>query len=137
MHCTIPRICTILASALLALPLPCISQEFGRLDVIVKPFDVAGEADPEYAKTLWQQLTQAIERKSDFKVVVGGSAYYYLKGRVLADEKRRLLTLQLFKSKTDRMLWLGNYDYSRSTVDTMATDVIAELSALSNSDTWD
>jgi hypothetical protein len=56
---------------------------------------------------------------------------------VLADGKRQLLTLQLFKTKTDRMLWLGNYDYSRTSADIMATDVIAELSSLSHSDTWD
>ena len=102
----------------------------------MKPFEAVGEADPEFAKSLWQQLAQAIERKSDFRVASGGSAYYYLKGQVLSDEKRHLLTLQLFKAKTDRALWLQNYDYRRATADSMATDVIAALSSVPSSDTW-
>lgn len=131
-----PRISTLLVAALLALPLPCIPQEIGRLDVIVKPFEAVGQADPEFANTLWRQLAQAIERKSDFRIASGGSAYYYLKGQVLSDGKRHLVTLQLFKAKTDRRLWLENYDYRNTTADMMATDVIAALSSVPSSDTW-
>ena len=126
----------LVATLLVALPRPCVAQEFARLDVIIKPFEAVGKADPEFAKSLWQQLTQAIERKSDFRVALGGSAYYYLKGEVLTDEKRHLVTLQLFKAKTDRSLWLANYDYRRATADTMATDVIAALYSVPSSDTW-
>lgn len=133
-----PRaIATMLLAAWLMPPTPVYSQALGRLDVIVKPFETAGDADPEFAKTLWQQLTQAIERRSDFRVATGGSAYHYLRGRVLADGKRQLVTLQLFKAKTDRVIWLGNYDYRRVSADTMAQDVIAALSSVSNADTWD
>lgn len=102
----------------------------------MKPFEAVGEADPEFAKSLWQQLAQAIERKSDFRIASAGSAYYYLKGQVLADGKRHLVTLQLFKAKTDRTLWLENYDYRRTTADSMATDVIAALSSVPSTDTW-
>lgn len=126
----------LLAATLLALPVPCVAQALGRLDVVMKPFEAVGEADPEFAKSLWQQLAQAIERRSDFRVASGGSAYYYLKGQVLSDEKRHLLTLQLFKAKTDRALWLQNYDYRRISADSMATDVIAALSSVPSSDTW-
>lgn len=78
-----------------------IAQALGRLDVVMKPFPAAGEADPEVAKSLWQQLAQAIERKTGFRIASGGSAYCYLKGQVLADGERHLVTLRLFKAKTD------------------------------------
>jgi hypothetical protein len=130
------RICALFVATLLALPAPCVAQALGRLDVVMKPFEAVGEADPEFAKSLWQQLAQAIERKSDFRIALGGSAYYYLEGQLLADEKRHLVTLQLFKAKTDRTLWLGNYDYRRTTADSMATDVIAALSSVPSTDTW-
>lgn len=130
------RICALLVSTLVALPVPCAAQEFGRLDVVMYPFEAVGEADPEFVKTLWRQLAQAIERKSDFRVALGGPSYYYLKGQVLTDGKRQLVTLQLFKAKTDRKLWLANYDYRRTTADSMATDVIEALSSVPNLDTW-
>ena len=79
---------------------------------------------------------QAIERKSDFRIASGGSAYYSLKGQLLSDGKQHLVTPQLFKAKADRTLWLQNYDYRRITPDNMATDVIAALSPVPSSDTW-
>lgn len=113
----------------MALPAPCAAQAFGRLDVVMHPFEASGEADPEFAESLWQQLAQAIERKSDFRVARGGSADYHLEGRVLADEKRHRVTLELSEARTGRKLWLGNYDYRRATADRMATDVIEALTA--------
>jgi hypothetical protein len=129
-------VCSLVAAALLAPPSPCISQELGRRDVIMKPFETMGQADPEFAKVLRHNLAQAIERNSDYRVAPGGSAYYYLKGQVLSDGKRHILSLRLFKAKTDRMLWLENYDYRTITADMMARDVIAALSSVPNSDTW-
>ena len=131
------RVCTLVAAAFLLSPLSSFAQEFARNDVIVKPFEVMGEADPEYAKVLWQQLARAIEDQSDFRVMTSGGAYYYLKGQVLSDGKRHIITLHLFKAKTDRQLWVGNYDYRRTTADTMATDVIDALYSLPQTDTWD
>jgi len=131
-----PQVCALFVATLLALPVPCVAQALGRLDVVMKPFEAVGETDPEFAKSLWQQLAQAIERKSDFRIASGGSSYYYLKGEVLTDGKRHLVTLRLFKAKTDRTLWLENYDYRRTTADGMATDVIAALSSVPGSDTW-
>ena len=105
------RVRAIVLAAALALPLPCFSQELGRLDVIMKPFETSGQVDSELAKSLWSELAQSIERNSDFRIAAGGSAYYYLQGRMSSDGKRQFVTLQLFKAKTDRALWLQNYDY--------------------------
>jgi hypothetical protein len=129
-------VCSLFAATLLAPPSACISQELGRRDVIMKPFETMGQADAELAKLLRHNLAQAIERNSDYRVASGGSAFYYLKGQVLSDGKRHVLTLQLFKAKTDRMLWLENYDYRTITTAMMATDVIAALSSVPDSDTW-
>jgi hypothetical protein len=123
-------------AAALALPLPCSSQELGRLDVIMKPVETSGQVDPELAKSLWNQLAQSIERNSDFRISAGGSAYYYLKCRMSSDGKRQFVTLQLFKAKTDRALWLQNYDYRGTSADRMATDVIEALLSVTRSDTW-
>ena len=99
-------------------------------------FEAQGEADPDFTKTLWRDLARAIERKSDHRVATGGPAYYYLKGQVLADGKRHLATLQLFKAKTDRLIWMQNYDYRSVSADVMATDVIEALSFVPKTDTW-
>ena len=130
------RICAIVAAATLALPLPCSSQVLGRLDVIMKPFETSGQVDPELAKSLRSQLAHSIERNSDFRIAAGGSAYYYLKGTMSSDGKRQFVTLQLIKAKTDRALWLQNYDYRGISADRMATDVIEALSSVTKSDTW-
>jgi hypothetical protein len=130
------RVRAIVVAAALALPLPCSSEELGRLDVIMKPFETSGQVDPELAKSLWSQLAQSIERHSDFRIAAGGSAYYYLEGRMSSDGKRQFVALQLFKAKTDRAIWLQNYDYRGMSADRMATDVIEALSSVTRSDTW-
>ena len=76
-----PRACALLAAAALMLPLPCISQELSRLNLTIKPFEAVGQAEPEFAKTLSRQLMQAIEQRSDFRIVSGGPTRYYLKAR--------------------------------------------------------
>ena len=128
--------CSLIAAALLAAPAPCLSQEPIRFDLVMKPFEAMGEADAEFTKTLWRDLARAIERKSDHRVATGGPANYYLKGQVLADGKRHLATLQLFKAKTDRLIWMENYDYRSVSADAMATDIIDALSDVPNTDTW-
>ena len=120
------RACSMGAIAMLMLAAPCFSQEFRRLDIAVQPFEAMGQADPEYAAILAQQLTQAIERNSDFRVVPGSKSFY-LKGQILVDGKRNLVTLRLFDAKLDRMLWLQNYDFEKVSVGEMADDLIEEL----------
>jgi hypothetical protein len=127
---------SLIAAAFLAASAPCLSQEAIRFDLVMKPFESQGEADPDFTKTLWRDLARAIERKSDHRVATGGPAYYYLKGQVLADGKRHLATLQLFKAKTDRLIWMQNYDYRSVSADVMATDVIEALSFVPQTDTW-
>lgn len=129
--------CSLMAAALLAQPAPCLSQVPVRLDVVMKPFQAMGEADPAYAQSLRNSLARAIEDKSDHRITSSGSAYYYLKGQVLSDEKRHIVTLQLFKAKTDRMIWAESYDYRRVSADTMANDVIEALHDVPKTDTWD
>ncbi len=102
----------------------------------MKPFETSGQVDPELAKSLWSQLAQSIERNSDFRIAAGGSAYYFLEGRMNSDGKRQFVTLQLFKAKTDRAIWLQNYEYRGMSADRMATDVIEALSSVTRSDTW-
>ena len=131
-----PRACALLAAAALMLPSPCISQELSRLNLIIKPFEAVGQAEPEFAKTMSRQLMQAIERRSDFRVVSGGPTRYYLKGQILADDKRNLVTLQLFESQSNRSLWLENYDYRSVTADEMADDVVAELLEALGPEAW-
>ena len=131
-----PRACALLAAAALLFPLQCISQELSRLNVTIKPFEAVGQVESEFAVTLSRQLMQAIERRSDFRVVSGGPTRFYLKGQVLADDKRNLVTLQLFESQTNRILWLENYDYLKATAEEMADDVIAELLNALGPDTW-
>lgn len=128
---------SLLVAALLATASVCVSQEFGRLDVIVRPFEALGQADAEFTKALRQNLARAIENQSDYQVTSSGLAYYYLKGQVLSDEKRHTVTLQLFKAKTDRQIWIATYDYRRTTADAMATDVIDALYSVPHVDTWD
>ena len=128
--------CSLIATAFLAAPPPCLSQEPVRFDLVMKPFEALGEADAEFTKTLWRDLAKAIERRSDHRVATGGPAYYYLKGQVLADGKRHLATLQLFKAKTDRLIWMENYDYLSASADVMAADVIDALSFVPKTDTW-
>jgi TolB-like protein len=102
----------------------------------MKPFETSGQVDPELAKSLWGQLAQSIERNSDFRIAAGGPAYYYLVGRISSDGKLQFVTLQLFKAKTDRALWIQNYDYRGMSADRMAIDVIEALSSVTRSDTW-
>lgn len=132
----IPRLSTVILAALLAFSLPCASQEIRRLDFTVKPFEAMGEADPEFVETLSNQLMGSIERRSDFHVSASISAPYYLKGQVTADKKRQMITLQLFESRTDRVVWVGNYDQRRTTVDMMADDIIEAMTYASPSDVW-
>ena len=122
-------------TAMLMLAPPCFSQEFRRLDIAVQPFEAVGQADPEFAAILAQQLTHAIERNSDFRVVPG-SKVFYLRGQLLVDEKRHLLTLRLFDAKLDRMLWLQNYDFEKVTVGEMADDLIEELYEATRYNRW-
>ena len=129
------RFCTLGMIAMLFLASPCFSQEFRRLDIAVQPFEAAGQADPEFAAILTRQLTQAIERNSDFRVVPG-SKIFYLRGQLLVDEKRHLLTLRLFDAKLDRMLWLQNYDFEKVTIGEMADDLIEELYEATRSNRW-
>jgi TolB-like protein len=130
------RGCALLAAAALLFPSACISQELSRLNLSMKPFEAVGQAEPEFAKTLSRQLMQAIERRSDFRVVYGGPTRYYLKGQVLADDKRSLVTLQLFESQSNRSLWLENYDYRSVTADEMADDIVAELLEALGPEAW-
>ena len=123
------------ALALIAPP-ASLSQAFGRLDVIVRPFESAGEAEPDFTKMLQTNIAQAIERQSDYRVVSGGAAHYYLKGRVLSDDKRHVLTIQLFKNKTDRVVWVENYDYRKVAAGIIADDIIEVLSSVPAADTW-
>ncbi|HKX99313.1 MAG TPA: hypothetical protein VJL86_06320 [Steroidobacteraceae bacterium] len=123
------------AIAMLMLATPCFSQEFRRLDIAVQPFEALGQADPEFAAILAQQLTQAIERNSDFRVVPG-SKVFYLKGQLMVDEKRHTLTLRLFDAKLDRMLWLQNYDFEKVAVGQMADDLIEELYEATRYNRW-
>ena len=127
--------CTIGIIAMLMLAPPCVSQEFRRLDIAVQPFETVGQADPELAAILTRQLTQAIERNSDFRVVPG-SKVFYLRGQLLVDEKRHLLTLRLFDAKLDRMLWLQNYDFEKVSVGQMADDLIEELYEATRYNRW-
>jgi len=129
------RVCTLGIIAMLMLAPPCFSQEFRRLDIAVQPFEAVGQADPEFAAILARQLTQAIERNSDFRVVPG-SKVFYLRGQLLVDEKRHLLTLRLFDAKLDRMLWLQNYDFEKVSVGEMADDLIEELYEATRSSRW-
>ena len=129
------RVCTLGIIAMLMLAPPCLSQEFRRLDIAVQPFEAVGQADPEFAAILARQLTQAIERNSDFRVVPG-SKVFYLRGQLLVDEKRHLLTLRLFDAKLDRMLWLQNYDFEKVSVGEMADDLIEELYEATRSSRW-
>jgi hypothetical protein len=129
-----PRISTLFVAAVLALPFHCVSQELDRLEVTMRPFEAVGKADPEFAKSLGRQLKQAIERRSEFRIAPGGPTPYYLKGQVFADGQRHFVTLQLLEAKTDRTLWVENYDYRGITADVMATDVIAALYSASGSD---
>jgi TolB-like protein len=129
------RVRTLGMIAMLFLASPCFSQEFRRLDIAVQPFEAAGQADPEFAAILTRQLTQAIERNSDFRVVPG-SKVFYLRGQLLVDEKRHLLTLRLFDAKLDRMLWLQNYDFEKVSVGEMADDLIEELYEATRSNRW-
>jgi hypothetical protein len=126
------RIGALLAVAMLALPAPCFSQELSRLYVTMKPL----EADPEFAKILSRNLMQAIERNSDFRIKSGGPTRFYLKGRVSANKERQFVTLELFETHTNRMLWLQNYADRDIAADLMAEDVIAELSAALAADNW-
>lgn len=130
------RLSALLAGAMLMLALPCTSQELSQLNVAMKAFEAAGDVDSGYAESLSQQLMQAIEQRSDFRIVSGGPTRYYLKGQVVADDKRHFVTLQLFDSRTNRMIWLANWDYRGTTAYQMAADVIAELSAAMNSQDW-
>jgi TolB-like protein len=129
------RVCALGMMAMLLLAAPCSSQEFRRLDIAVQPFEAVGQADPEFAAILTRQLTQAIERNSDFRVVPG-SKIFYLRGQLLVDEKRHLLTLRLFDAKLDRMLWLQNYDFEKVTIGEMADDLIEELYEATRSNRW-
>ena len=126
---------TIGITAMLMLAPPCVSQEFRRLDIAVQPFEAVGQADPEFAAILTRQLTQAIERNSDFRVVPG-SKVFYLKGQLMVDEKRRTLTLRLFDAKLDRMLWLQNYDFEKVSVGQMADDLIEQLYEATRYNRW-
>lgn len=128
------RLRTLLAAAVLALPPPCISQELNRIAVIMRPFEAVGQADPEFAKSLSRQFMRAIEQNSDFRIASGGPARYHLKGEVFADGERHFVTLRLFEARTDRTLWVENYDYRSITADMMAADVIEELSTASRAD---
>jgi hypothetical protein len=130
------RIGALLAVAVLALTAPCLSQELSRLYVTMKPLEAVGEVDPEFAKILSRNLMQAIERNSDFRIKSGGPTRYYLKGQVSANKERQLVTLQLFETHTNRMLWLQNYADRDIAADLMAEDVIAELSAALAADNW-
>ena len=136
MICTGPRACALFAAAALLFPSACISQELSRLNLAMKPFEAVGQAEPEFAKTLSRQLMQAIERRSDFRVVSGGPTRYYLRGQILADDKRNLLTLQLFDSQSNRLLWLENYDYRSVAAEEMADDVVAELLEALGPEAW-
>jgi hypothetical protein len=130
------RIGALLAVAVLALPAPCFSQELSRLYVTMKPLEAVGEVDPEFAKILSRNLMQAIERNSDFRIKSAGPTRYYLKGQVSANKERQFVTLQLFETHTNRMLWLQNYADRDIAADLMAEDVIAELSAALAADNW-
>jgi len=68
--------------------------------------------------------------------VSGGPTRYYLRGQILADDKRNLLTLQLFDSQSNRSLWIENYDYRSVTADEMADDVVAELLEALGPEAW-
>ena len=129
------RACSIGVIVMLLLAAPCLSQEFRRLDIAVQPFEALGQADPEFAAILAGQLTQAIERNSDFRVVPG-SKVFYLKGQLMVDEKRHTLTLRLFDAKLDRMLWLQNYDFEKVAVGEMADDLIEELYEATRYNRW-
>lgn len=131
-----PLTCALLAAAVLLFPSTCISQELSRLNVTMKPFEAIGEVESDFAKTLSRDLMQAIERRSDFRVVSGGPTRFYLKGQILVDDKRSLVTLQLFESQTNRIIWLANYDYRKATAVEMADDVITELLNALGPDTW-
>lgn len=131
-----PRAITLLLFAILAFSVPCVSQELNRLDVAMRPFEAVGQADPEFVESLSLQLMRAIERNSEFRISPGGPTIYYLKGQVFTDGKRHSLTLQLIKARTDRTLWLENYDYRGVDVDMIATDVITALLSASPSDVW-
>lgn len=130
------RVLTLLAVAMLALPLPCISQELSRLNVTMKAFEASGDVDTEYAESLSHQLMVAIEQSSEFRITPGGPTRFYLKGLVRADKKRHLITLQLFETQTNRVLWLESYDYRRVNADKMAADVISELYSALSDDRW-
>lgn len=130
------RTCTFLVAAAFALPVPSISQELSRFNVTMKPLEAVGEVDPEFAKILSRNLMQDIERNSDFRIKSGGPTRYYLKGQVSAKKERQFVTLQLFETHTNRMLWLQNYADRDIAADLMAEDVIAELSAALASDNW-
>jgi hypothetical protein len=132
-----PKACALLfLLATLALPVPGVSQAPNAYVVVLKPIEAVGEADPEFVAFLSGELTRAIEKDSDFRVTSGGPTRYYLKGQVHTDDKRHLVTLQLFDANTDRVLWLGNYDYRSVPAREMAEDVIEELYAASRSDEW-
>ena len=131
-----PRVSALLAVAVLALSSPCTAQEFDLLAVTMKPFEVLGQADPEFARSLSSQIMRAIERNSDFRVAPGGPTPYYIKGEVLTDDKRHFVTLRLFEGRTDRMLWLENYDYRGVSADLMAEDVVEALYEAVASNTW-
>ena len=130
------RICVLLAAVVLALPAPGLSQELSRLNVTMKPFEAVGEVDREFAKTMSRQLMRAIEYNSDFRITQGGSTRFYIKGQVTADKERHFVTLQLFETHTNRVLWVQNYGDRDIAADLMAEDVIAELSAALASDNW-
>lgn len=125
----------LLATAL-ALSFPCSSQAFRRLDVVMKPFEAIGGADPELAVSLSRQLMQAIERRSDFRVTTAGAADYYLKGEVSINKKQQFVTLRIFEAWTDRMVWIGNYERRNTSTDKMADEVVTALSFASPPDAW-
>lgn len=126
----------VLAVVLLATSSVCLSQAMVRFDIVMKKFETAGQADPDFTQILQDNLARAIESNSDYRVVSGGAAHYYLRGRAMSDGKRDILTLQLFRAKTDRIVWVQNYDYRKVNAGTMANDVLDALSFVPNDDTW-
>lgn len=133
----VTRLRMLVVAALMLLPLPCVPQAPDPFAVAMRPLEAMGETDPEYATFLSSDLMRAIERRSDYRIVKGGPTRYLLKGQVLTDDKRHLVTLQLFETSTNRILWLENYDYRRTSADAMAEDVVDELYAASNFNAWE
>jgi TolB-like protein len=108
--------------------LPCLSEELSQLDIVVSPFEALQQADPEFARSLSQQLAQAIERDPQIRVTADGPPRYRLEGQVFAEGQRQFVALRLIETKTDQIAWFENYDYRGITAEMMAADLIAALS---------